>query len=66
MPKQKRPFKVEIEAQLEVMAWDEQAATKKVIDALNAERQIAPDVTSAALWVYGAYPSTSGFSARTP
>lgn len=53
MPKQKRPFTVEIEAKLSVLAFDEASARKKVEKALAKGRQLGPDVaTTAEVWTY--------------
>ncbi len=53
MPKQKRPFTVEIEAKLSVLAFDEASARKKVEKALTKGRQLGPDVAATAeVWTY--------------
>jgi endonuclease/exonuclease/phosphatase (EEP) superfamily protein YafD len=53
VPKQKRPFTVEIEAKLSVLAFDEASARKKVEKALSKDRQLGPDVTATAeVWTY--------------
>jgi hypothetical protein len=53
VPKQKRPFTVEIEAKLSVLAFDEASARKKVERALAKGRQLGPDVVGTAeVWTY--------------
>lgn len=53
MPKQKRSFTVEIEAKLNVLAFDEASARKKVEKALAKGRQLGPDVAATAeVWTY--------------
>ena len=53
MPKQKRPFEVEIEAKLTVLAFDEDSARKKAERALAAGRRLSADVeTSGEIWTY--------------
>lgn len=53
MPKQKRAFTVEIEAKLNVLAFDEASARKKVERALAKGRQLGPDVVATAdVWTY--------------
>jgi hypothetical protein len=53
MPKQKRPFEVEIEAKLTVFAFDEGSARKKVERALAAGRNLGIDVeATGAVWTY--------------
>ena len=44
MPKQKRPFEVEVEARLTVLAFDEESACKKVDRALRTGRTLDIDV----------------------
>ena len=44
MPKQKRPFVVEIEAKLTVHAFDEESAGKKVEKAFASGRALGVDV----------------------
>ena len=59
MPKQKRPFEVEIEAKLTVLAFDEDSARKKVERALAAGRKLDADVgATGEVWTYAA--STGG------
>lgn len=53
MPKQKRPFTVEIEAKLSVLAFDEASARKKVERALADGRKLGPDVVATSdVWTY--------------
>lgn len=53
MPKQKRPFLVEIEAKLKVHAFDEDSARKKVEKAFSSERPLGADVYAGeAVWTY--------------
>ena len=53
MPKQKRPFEVEIEAKLAVFAFDEVSARKKVERALASGRNLDTDVqATGAVWTY--------------
>lgn len=55
MPKQKRPFQVEIEAKLTVLAFDEDSASKKAARALAAGRSLGTDVkATGAVWTYAA------------
>lgn len=55
MPKQKRPFTVDIEAKLTVLAFDEESACKKVERALTAGRKLGTDVeASGPVWTYAA------------
>lgn len=55
MPKQKRPFEVEIEAKLTVQAFDEESARKKAERALARGRNLAVDVdATGAVWTYAA------------
>lgn len=57
MPKQKRPFEVEIEAKLTVLAFDGESARKKVERALAAGRKLDMDVgATGAVWTYTATP----------
>lgn len=57
MPKQKRPFQVEIEAKLTVLAFDEESASKKVERALAAGRSLGADVeATGAVWTYATTP----------
>lgn len=59
MPKQKRPFEVEIEAQLTVYAFDEDSARKKVEKAFSSGRPLGADVDAGdGVWTY-AVKSTS-------
>jgi hypothetical protein len=46
VPKRKRVFEVEIEAKLNVLAFDEESARKKVERALGAGRNVGADVES--------------------
>ncbi len=53
MPKQKRPFEVEVETKLTVQAFDESSARKKVERALATGRILDTDVeATGALWTY--------------
>ncbi len=53
MPKQKRPFVVEIEAKLTVHAFDEDSARKKVEKAFASGRPLGIDVDAGAgVWTY--------------
>jgi c-di-GMP-binding flagellar brake protein YcgR len=53
MPKQKRPFAVEIEAKVTVLAFDEESARKKVERALAAGRRVGADIEgTGAIWMY--------------
>jgi hypothetical protein len=57
MPKQKRPFTVEIEEKLSVLAFDEGTACKKVERALAAGRNLGTDVEAiGAVWTYATRP----------
>lgn len=57
MPKQKRPFEVEIEAKLTVLAFDEQSARTKVERALAGGRELGVDVeATGAVWTYTVRP----------
>jgi hypothetical protein len=57
MPKRKRLFEVEIEAKLNVLAFDEESARKKVERALDAGRNVGADVESTGVvWTYAATP----------
>ena len=57
MPKQKRPFLVEIEAKLTVHAFDEDSARKKVKKAFAPGRPLAVDVDAGAgVWTYAVVP----------
>ena len=59
MPKQKRPFEVEIEAKLTVLAFDEGSARKKAERALAAGNNLASDVVaSGAVWIYATAASS--------
>ena len=54
MPKQKRPFDVEIEAKLTVYAFDEDSARKKVEKAFSSGRALGTDVHAGeGVWTYG-------------
>ena len=58
MPKQKRPFLVEIEANLTVHAFDEDSARKKVEKAFASGRPLGVDVDAGAgVWTYAVVPS---------
>ena len=53
MPKQKRPFVVEIEAKLTVHAFDEDSARKKVEKAFSKGRVLGIDVNAGPdVWTY--------------
>lgn len=57
MPKQKRPFVVEIEAKLTVHAFDEESARKKVEKAFPSGRVVGLDVNAGAgVWTYVVVP----------
>jgi sugar lactone lactonase YvrE len=57
MPKQKRPFVVEIEAKLTVYAFDEDSARKKVEKAFASGRPLGVDVDAGAgVWTYAVVP----------
>ena len=56
MPKQKRPFVVEIEAKLTVHAFDEDSARKKVEKAFAGGRVLGLDVAGAGVWTYAVVP----------
>jgi len=57
MPKQKRPFLVEIEAKLTVHAFDEDSARKKVEKAFACGRPLGVDVDAGAgIWTYAVVP----------
>lgn len=57
MPKQKRPFLVEIEAKLTVHAFDEDSARKKVEKAFASGRPLGVDVDAGAgVWTYAVVP----------
>ena len=57
MPKQKRPFVVEIEAKLTVHAFDEDSARKKVEKAFSGGRALGVDVNAGAgVWTYVVVP----------
>jgi len=57
MPKQKRPFVVEIEAKLTVHAFDEHSARKKVKKAFANGRPLGTDVDAGAgVWTYAVVP----------
>ena len=58
MPKQKRPFDVEIEAKLTVFAFDEDSARKKVEKAFSSGRPLGGDVNVGdGIWTYAVKPS---------
>ena len=53
MPKQKRPFQVEVEAKLTVYAFDEDSARKKVEKAFASGRSLGADVNAGdGIWTY--------------
>ena len=57
MPKQKRPFLVEIEAKVTVHAFDETSARKKVEKAFAGGRALGVDVNAGAgVWTYVVVP----------
>ena len=56
MPKQKRPFVVEIEAKLTVHAFDEDSARKKVEKAFASGRVLGIDVSAGGVWTYVVVP----------
>ena len=57
MPKQKRPFVVEIEARLTVHAFDEDSAREKVEKAFASGRVLGVDVNSGeGVWTYAVVP----------
>ena len=57
MPKQKRPFIVEIEAKLTVHAFDEASARKKVEKAFASGRALGVDVNAGeGVWTYVVVP----------
>ena len=57
MPKQKRPFVVEIEAKLTVYAFDEDSARKKVEKAFASGRPLGVDVDAGVgVWTYAVVP----------
>lgn len=57
MPRQKRPFVVEIEAKLTVQAFDEDSARKKVEKAFARGRVLGVDVEAGAgVWTYAVVP----------
>ena len=59
MPKQKRPFDVEIEAKLTVYAFDEDSARKKVEKAFSSGRSLGADVHAGdGIWTYAVKPPT--------
>ncbi len=61
MPKQKRPFQVEIEAKVTVLAFDEASARKKVERALAVGRNVATDVEgTGVVWTYATTPQAAG------
>ena len=61
MPKQKRPFQVEIEAKVTVLAFDEASARKKVERALAPGRNVGNDVeATGAVWTYATTPEATG------
>ena len=58
MPKQKRPFVVEIEAKLTVHAFDEDSARKKVEKAFASGRVLGVDVNAGTgVWTYVVVPA---------
>ena len=61
MPKQKRPFQVEIEAKVTVLAFDEASARKKVERALAVGRNVGTDVVgTGVVWTYATTPEGTG------
>lgn len=57
MPKQKRPFVVEIEAKLTVYAFDDASARKKVEKAFASGRALGVDVDAGSgVWTYAVVP----------
>jgi hypothetical protein len=57
VPKRKRLFEVQIEAKLNVLAFDEESARKKVERALGAGRNLGADVDSTGVvWTYATTP----------
>ncbi len=63
MPKQKRPFDVEIEAKVTVYAFDEDSARKKVEKAFTSGRSIGTDVDAGdGVWTYAVKPSSTDAS----
>jgi hypothetical protein len=61
MPKQKRPFQVDIEAKVTVLAFDEASARKKVERALAAGRNLGTDVeATGVVWTYATTPQATG------
>ena len=61
MPKQKRPFQVEVEAKVIVLAFDEASARKKVGRALAAGRNLGTDVEgTGAVWTYATTAEATG------
>ncbi|HEV2069714.1 MAG TPA: hypothetical protein VGR26_07975 [Acidimicrobiales bacterium] len=61
MPKQKRPFQVEIEAKVTVLAFDEASARRKVERALADGRNLGTDVeATGAVWTYATTPEPAG------
>ena len=58
MPKQKRAFVVEIEANLTVRAFNEDSARKKVEKAFASGRSLGADVDAGnSVWTYAVIPS---------
>ncbi|MDP8930023.1 MAG: hypothetical protein M3O70_16005 [Actinomycetota bacterium] len=57
MPKQKRPFQVEVEAKVTVLAFDEASARKKVARALAAGRNVE---ATGVVWTYATTPEATG------
>ena len=58
MPKQKRPFLVEIEAKLTVHAFDEDSARKKVEKVFASGRPLGVDVhAGTGVWTYAVVPA---------
>jgi hypothetical protein len=57
VPKRKRLFEVEIEAKLNVLAFDEESARKKVERAFGAGRNMGADVgATGVVWTYATRP----------
>jgi hypothetical protein len=60
VPKQKRPYAIEIEARLQVMAFDEDSARRKVERAFTGGRQLGADVAATdAVWTYAVTPEST-------
>jgi hypothetical protein len=60
VPKQKRPFVVEIEARVEVSAFDEDSARKKVERSFADGRALGADVSATGdVWTYAVKAHTA-------